>query len=151
MRNEKMLSICIINKSQVRISKKFIEEYLQNTVILLSQKDQKKINNKNLTIIFLNSLAAKRLNDQFRKKNYATDVLSFEGLSPDELGELIICPQIIKKQSVEHRLTVKQELGYMLIHGCLHLLGYDHEQDEKEERRMFRLQDRIFNQLLDLV
>ena len=105
--------------------------------------------NLELTIVFLNQAPAKKLNLSFRKKNYATDVLSFPG---DEalgiLGELILCPQVLKAQAKEHEMSFHEELGYMVIHGVLHLLGFDHEKTEYQAKKMFRLQDQIFDKLL---
>ncbi|MEY4617153.1 MAG: hypothetical protein RJB66_2113 [Pseudomonadota bacterium] len=100
-----------------------------------------------LTIVFMSSGPAKKLNLQFRNKNYATDVLSFDGGVPGVLGELVICPEVVKRQSIEHSLSFQQELGYMLLHGVLHLLGFDHERSKKEARLMFELQDDIFDKL----
>ena len=90
---------------------------------------------------------AKKVNFTFRQKNYATDVLSFEGDDQNILGELIICPEVVLRQAREHRLSFREELGYMILHGVLHLLGFDHEKSETEAKRMFALQDRIFDKL----
>ena len=100
-----------------------------------------------LTIVFLDSTPARKLNKIYRKKNYATDILSFEGASPLELGELVICPQVLQKQAKEHDLSFKAELAYMLIHGVLHLLGYDHERSATEAKKMFQIQDQLFDRL----
>lgn len=68
----------------------------------------------------------KRLNKLYRGKNYATDILSF---APKEgtLGELVLCLPTIRSQARRNGLGTKEELGYMLVHGVLPLLGYDHE------------------------
>jgi probable rRNA maturation factor len=106
-----------------------------------------------LTVVFLNAAAAKKINHSFRKKNYATDVLSFPADAAREsaLGELILCPQVLQKQAGEHSLSFQEELGYMVIHGVLHLLGYDHEKTEYEAKKMFRLQDEMFGQIFDKI
>ncbi len=83
------------------------------------------------------------------KKNKPTDVLSFDPIEPDDLGELVLCPSVLRKQAKEHKLKYEIELGYMVIHGVLHLLGYDHEKTEKEAKKMFRLQDLVFDALLE--
>ena len=100
-----------------------------------------------LTVVFLDPAPAKKLNHQFRKKKYATDVLSFSSDLPGELGELVMCPQVLQRQAKEHGLSLKAELSYMLIHGVLHLLGYDHEKSEREAQKMFRIQDQLFDRL----
>jgi probable rRNA maturation factor len=94
----------------------------------------------------------KKLNQQFRGRDYATDVLSFEGqgLSDDGgavLGELVLCMPVIKRQAKEHGLSLNEELGYMVLHGILHLLGFDHERTRAEAARMFKVQDEIFAKL----
>lgn len=84
---------------------------------------------------------------QFRKKNYATDILSFAGDLEDSLGELVLCSQVLQKQAKEHKLTFNEELGYMLTHGVLHLMGFDHEKSKKEAKIMHDIQDLIFDKL----
>lgn len=92
----------------------------------------------------------RRLNREYRHKDYATDVLSFpvyENLRPDkkvleknlpevELGDLIICKEVAKKQAKEFDITYEQEVIHLAVHGFLHLLGFDHEISVKEERIM---------------
>jgi probable rRNA maturation factor len=111
---------------------------------IISAKDQA----KELDIVFLNPAEAKKLNKKFRNKNYPTDILSFAG-DQELFGELVICPQVLEKQAKEHGHSFKAELGYMLIHGVLHLLGYDHEKSKKEAQKMFQIQDQVFDRLCD--
>lgn len=140
----------IVNESKVRVPRKFIENWMQSCVReLLKQKVLAKSDqNKTLTLVFLDVAAAKKINSEFRKKNYATDVLSFDSMDPSSLGELVLCSPVLKKQANEHGLTYKHELGYMLLHGLLHLKGYDHELGPKEAELMFDIQDRLFERLL---
>lgn len=145
------MKILIVNQSSVRTPRKFIEtwclqiqkEFLKRKVF---GKEQSK---KELTLVFLNTKDAKKTNKQFRGKDYATDVLSFEAMSPESLGELILCPQVLQRQAREHGLSYQEELGYMILHGILHLLGYDHEVGPREAEIMFGLQDAVFAKLLD--
>lgn len=97
-----------------------------------------------LVVVYVGEEQAKQLNDNYRDKAYATDVLSFEGVEPGSLGELVLCLEVVRRQAKEHGLSVKEELSYLLLHGLLHLLGYDHEQGEAEEKRMFTLQDSVW-------
>ncbi len=92
----------------------------------------------------------RRLNREYRHKDYATDVLSFpiyENLRPDrkvleknlpqvELGDLIICKDVALKQAKEFKITYEQEVIHLAVHGFLHLLGFDHEISTKEEKIM---------------
>jgi probable rRNA maturation factor len=118
-----------------------VEHYVRRLGIAPELKD------KELTIVFLDSDQAKRLNHQFRKKNYPTDVLSFSSEGESALGELVLCASVIKKQSCEHQLSFNQELGYLLLHGVLHLLGFEHEKDDKAAKKMFAIQDQAFDHL----
>ena len=143
------MKILIVNESQHSIPRAFIDQWAQ----AMSQEFKRKklakaqILNRELTLVFLDQKAAKKINNEFRGKNYATDVLSFESMDTNSFGELILCPEVLKRQAKAHKLSFKLELGYMLLHGILHLLGYDHEESEKEAREMFAIQDSIFEKL----
>ncbi|MCB0363567.1 MAG: rRNA maturation RNase YbeY [Bdellovibrionales bacterium] len=99
---------------------------------------------KEVVIVFLSSEEAQRLNREFRHKDYATDVLSFSSGDPSCLGEIVISLDKIRQQAKQHRMGVKEELSYLVLHGLLHLLGFDHERSEAEAKSMFRLQDSIW-------
>ncbi len=102
---------------------------------------------KSIALVFKDERDARALNMEYRKKDYATDVLSFSSSDPDSLGELVLCPQVIDRQSKEHNLNFEQELTYMILHGILHLLGYEHEDDLEKEREMMFLQDTVFSKI----
>jgi probable rRNA maturation factor len=53
----------------------------------------------------------------------------------------------LKRQAREHKLSFQHELGYMVLHGILHLLGYDHETSEADAEKMFAIQDEVFEKL----
>ncbi len=96
----------------------------------------------------------KRLNNQYRGKNTTTDVLSFslqEGISlsgsNNELGDIFISVPQIKRQAHRLHISVREEFIRMLIHGVLHILGYDHEK-EKDAKRMFSIQEKFLTQLV---
>jgi probable rRNA maturation factor len=137
------------NQTSVRIPKAYVTIFLKKTltqlksrgVVLPSSSDT-------LYLVFINPRSARQLNSAFRRKDYATDVLSFSGVEPSSLGELVFCPQVLKRQSLAHGLSFRDELCYMVLHGLLHLLGYDHEKSQREAKRMFALQDQIFDHVL---
>lgn len=127
--------------------RKFIQSWIDE-VEKLFLKQQLKLNPKaDLTVVFLDKTQAKKINKQYRNKNYATDILSFDGDGQRNLGELVLCPEVVAKQARQHKLSFQQELGYMLLHGVLHLLDYDHENSEREAKKMFSIQDAAFDQL----
>jgi probable rRNA maturation factor len=87
---------------------------------------------------------SRQLNLSYRKKDYPTDVLSFplnEKL-PDGfyVGDIFICYPLAREQAKENHLTVEQELLTLMLHGILHLVGYDHETDTGE---MAALQEKL--------
>ena len=101
-----------------------------------------------VTLVFVSRARGKKINYEYRGKDYATDVLSF---AKDEkaqgLGELVFCLPVIKRQARQHGLSFQAELEYLVIHGVLHLIGYDHEKSQREEKIMMALQDRLFDEL----
>jgi probable rRNA maturation factor len=94
----------------------------------------------------------RELNRVYSNKDGLTDVLSFSaregyvGKSDCELGDIVICVPQIGRQAKENGVSVEQELSLMLIHGLLHLLGFDHKRSE-ERRKMFNLQEEILRSL----
>lgn len=83
---------------------------------------------ENISIAFVGSDEIKKLNQKYRKKNKTTDVLSFKLDGEDYLGEVVICPEVVKKN--------KEKLEKMIVHGILHILGYEHEKSEKKAIQM---------------
>lgn len=103
---------------------------------------------EDLSIVFVTPKESRKLNLKFRGRGYPTDVLSFPVKEAKMgLGELVLCPEVLKRQAKEHDQSYKDELLLMLIHGFLHLVGYDHEKSLKEERRMMKIQEKIFHEL----
>lgn len=144
-----MKSLVTVNQSKISMPKTFVKGWLAAMERELPARDRKRLATSSLTVVFLDTPAARRLNQRFRQRDYATDVLSFPGMEEGWLGELVICPKVIQRQAREHGISFKAELGYMLLHGVLHLLGYDHEGPKAEGLKMFRLQDKIFARLRD--
>ena len=88
----------------------------------------------------ISALEMRTLNRKYRRKNYATDVLSFEApeifKTQGMLGELVICLPTMKAQAKEQGIEPGDELRILVTHGVLHLLGFDHEQSERQARQM---------------
>ena len=79
------------------------------------------------------------LNGQWRGKQKPTNVLSFpmalpEGLGDGFLGDLVVCAPVVMREAVEQEKPLEAHWAHMIIHGVLHLLGYDHEADEDAEQ-----------------
>jgi len=101
-------------------------------------------NEHEISILFIGDQGIRELNDQFRGIDRPTDVLSFPQILEDELdipgalvlGDVAISLETARSQSEEHGLSLEEELTLLLIHGILHLLGYDHEISDQEEEKM---------------
>lgn len=146
------MKLNLVNNSKDPMPRLWINQWLKAFHKQLPARHFKLLAKTELTVVFLDEAAAKKINSQFRKRNYATDVLSFQSDDPKQrLGELLLCPQVLKAQAKDHKHSFKAELGYMLIHGVLHLLGYDHEAQgllgRKKAKQMYKLQDQVFDSL----
>ena len=96
-----------------------------------------------LGVRFSGLRAMAELNDRFRGRKAATDVLSFPGEgSAGHLGDIVICVPEAARQGRSRRHRLAREIRLLLLHGCLHCLGYDHETDSGEmealEKRLRR-------------
>ena len=89
-----------------------------------------------LSLAFVKKEEIAKLNKKFRKKNKPTDVLSFDLKRDGYLGEIIICPEVVKENAKKDKTTMKREMMKVFIHGILHLCGYDHEKSEREADKM---------------
>ncbi|MGZ8237169.1 MAG: rRNA maturation RNase YbeY [Methylobacter sp.] len=78
------------------------------------------------------------LNEQYRHKSGPTNILSFpvdlpEGIELDLLGDLVICAPVVEKEALEQGKTLTHHWAHIIVHGVLHLLGYDHIEDDEAE------------------
>ncbi|CDT49943.1 putative metallopeptidase [Vibrio coralliirubri] len=95
--------------------------------------------NAELTVRIVDTQESHQLNHEYRGKDKPTNVLSFPfeappGIELDLLGDLIICRQVVEKEAEEQSKPLLAHWAHMVVHGSLHLLGYDHiEDDEAEE------------------
>jgi len=98
-----------------------------------------------LSVTLTGDAEVRRLNKRYRKKDKTTDVLSFEGGMGD-LGDIVISMPQTRRQAKENNKSERKELAMLLVHGTLHLLGYDHIKP-KDAETMLPLQDRILKKL----
>ncbi|OGZ17688.1 MAG: rRNA maturation RNase YbeY [Candidatus Nealsonbacteria bacterium RBG_13_36_15] len=103
-----------------------------------------------LSIALVGPTEIKKINKRYLGRNKATDVLAFPEFKKNKtiptrkiknLGEIIICPIEVKKNARRFNSTFKKELIEVLIHGIMHLLGYDHEKNQKEAEKMMKKQN----------
>ena len=78
----------------------------------------------------------RQLNRRYRGKNVATDVLSFPADEPGELGDVVIALGVARRQAAQAGHSLSTEFRVLALHGLLHLLGYDHERDGGQMRRL---------------
>jgi probable rRNA maturation factor len=89
------------------------------------------------TIAFVSDKSIRKLNQQFRNTDKATDVLSFpSGEADSNLGDIAISVETAATQAKDNGLTFENEISQLILHGLLHLSGYDHETDNGEMNRL---------------
>jgi rRNA maturation RNase YbeY len=108
-----------------------------------------------LGILFVGDQRMRRLNRQYRGKDRTTDVLAFAMREAPHsslavLGDVVIAVPTAVRQAKEGQRLLDEELTVLLVHGILHLCGYDHERSEKEARRMQRRERMILRSLARL-
>jgi len=128
----------LINRQRARkINAKRWREFAEQALQTIDSTKQ------SVTIVFVSDAAIKKLNRQFRDKNYSTDVLSFPTKAEDfesdnqsHLGEVVISVERAAAQAKENGLTFSNEVEQLILHGLLHLSGYDHDTDNGEMSRL---------------
>ena len=119
---------------------------IRDLALFVLEREGKPINTE-VSISFVNDTAMAELNERFRGMEGPTDVLSFEcdGVDDDlsamtlaedpvyELGDVVIAPDVASRQTREFGTTFEEEISLLLVHGLLHLCGYDHIEDDEAE------------------
>ena len=102
-----------------------------------------------MTLRFVGNAEGRRLNREFRGRDYATNVLTFVYESGDTKplsGDLVLCVPVLKREAREQRKTFREHCAHLVIHGALHLQGYDHASG-KDARVMEALETRLLGTL----
>ena len=115
------------NLTAFKIGENFLKKIIGR--VLKGEKRKK----SELSVVLVSPQKIKTLNKKYRRKNKVTDVLSF---LYDNSGEIVICPAEVKKNAKKFKTNFKKELARVLIHGTLHLLGYNHEAKKAEAEKM---------------
>jgi probable rRNA maturation factor len=116
--------------------------------------------NAELSVRLVGRAEGRKLNAQYRGKDYATNVLSFPAAAlaglpaatggargaARPLGDLVICPPVLRAEALEQRKTLRAHWAHLVVHGSLHLIGYDHEHDA-DARRMERREIAVLRRL----
>jgi probable rRNA maturation factor len=148
-----MLDIVFYNSTADKTqTEKFFRKILETAITAVRLPPK----NIELSLSLVAKDKIKALNQKFRDKNKATDVLSFPLLSKIDknseisgiiaLGDIFICLPVAKEDAKKEGLDLNFKLAFLTIHGFLHLLGYDHEKP-KDRTKMFALQNKLLKNL----
>ncbi len=139
-------SLQIIEKTAALPKRTQIKKWLETALADYAQDAE-------ICIRIVNEQESAELNHQFRKKNYATNVLSFPAVTPGDiaaentyLGDLVLCPAVIIREAQEQNKILEHHWAHLIIHGTLHLLGFDHI-IEKDAEIMEALEIKLLQQL----
>jgi probable rRNA maturation factor len=114
--------------------------------------------NRELSVRVVGRAESRKLNAHYRGKDYPTNVLSFPATplpardtriveDPQPLGDLVICPQVLRHEAREQKKSLRAHWAHLVVHGALHLIGYDHEQSAADARRMERREVAVLKRL----
>ncbi len=132
---------------------RLLKEAAKATVGLLPSKIWKEfgsLESPALSVTIVSRQTIAKLNLEHRNKNRPTDVLSFPSArTPGSgfIGDVLICWQVAKAQTQRFETTPRTEVQRLVVHGVLHLFGYDHELSPQDARRMFSLQNKVLRGL----
>ena len=139
------MRIELINQQRIkRINLKQLRKYLEKVLYLLSTEGGN-VSFQKASILFCDNNFIKKLNKRYFKKGCATDVISFplkDDLDPDYLGEVVVSVEEAVKTAKKLRCKWQNELKLYLIHGILHLAGFD-DTTQAKRKRMEKKQERI--------
>ena len=99
-----------------------------------------------LTLRIVGNAESRALNREYRGKDKPTNVLSFPYESPGELGDLVLCAPVVNREAKEQGKTAAAHWAHLIVHGTLHLVGYDHEV-EGDAARMERREIAVLKRL----
>jgi len=142
----------VLNKQRkVRLARRPLEAFLRRT------QRELRIPDSEITVALVSDQEIAHWNERYRQKKGPTDVLSFPAVGaasrvstvrssragdgwrrPDMLGDIAIAPQTAKRYARSNGRTLQQELRVLVLHGVLHLMGYDHESDHGQMNRIER-------------
>nr|WP_246590932.1 rRNA maturation RNase YbeY [Georgfuchsia toluolica] len=89
-----------------------------------------------VTVRFVDTNEGRKLNCEFRGRDYATNVLSFPYETDPVVGDLVLCVPVVLREAREQHKPAAAHFAHMIVHGMLHLQGYDHEAGKREAQRM---------------
>lgn len=149
------MEINVINESREKSWNRFKKDFLQ--ISMRTQQLLKLPREYSASVIFVDAAAIHEINRAYRHIDRPTDVISFALKDEqehyemmdgeEELGDIFINIDAIRQQAADYGHSLRREVCFLFTHGLLHLLGYDHMQED-EEREMFALQDVILDEIV---
>ena len=132
--------ITIINRSEYDIDENAILDFTKFIYKRMGIDEGKELN-----ILFDNNEKLRQLNFTYRKKNQPTDVLSFHGYDGNILGDIAISIETVISESSKMSKNVDEHILFLVAHGCLHLLGFEHNTMD-EYNKMLTLQENLLKE-----
>ncbi len=148
-----VINIEIQNLTTRKIDEAFTKKVIHTAIQLEKMTKNGRIS---VDVAFVGRGRMQVINRNYNGRNRATDILSFSGgadfIMPkscgEYLGEIILCPAMIQKQASRTMVSFKEEFTHVLIHGTLHLLGWEHEGDHAAQKKMHAYEEKIIAEVL---
>ncbi len=136
----------ITNLTRTKINTSFLQKVVRAAFVVLrarrSFSEGGGNKNEEISLVLVGDAKIKALNKKYLRRNRVTNILSFE-----ELNEIFICLPQAKRQSKLLKTPLKSELMRLLVHGIVHLKGYEHERGAKEAARMLAVENKILKNI----
>lgn len=154
-----MKTTVYFTNNQKRYKIGFQTHYLVKKAIKATLAHEKFTKNAQISVTFVNNKQIHKLNREYRGKDRPTDVLSFPmwengfdgevdiAINAVMLGDIIISAEKVVEQAKEYGHSVFREVCFLAVHSTLHLLGYDHETSEEDEKYMNETQEEILTSM----
>jgi probable rRNA maturation factor len=127
-----------------RFSRREIGAFARTVLLTLERTNRLEYEVSEVSIAFVDDDAMRELNKRFRRKDKITDVLTFPAddsygdpaVTSRPLGDIVICVDQARRQAIDEKHSLATEVRYLILHGVLHALGYDHETDKGEMNKL---------------
>lgn len=126
-----MLQVSFIN--QAPATARIPRAVIYRTIKKANRFYRGRLQAKQASLVFVSRANMRKLNKNYRRQDKATNVLSFGGQTRGELGDIIICPSLARREAAADGKSLAAQINYLFIHGLLHLLGFDHHNDQAEK------------------
>ena len=135
-----MTNVEVTGVAVPRFSKREIASFTRQVLLALEKLDRLEEEITEVSIAFIDDDAMREINQKFRKKSKTTDVLTFPAddsynepsATGRPLGDIVISVDQARRQAADEKHSLSTEIRYLVVHGVLHALGYDHETDRGE-------------------